>query len=55
MSFYLRADLLNALNYKNLTDVNATIPDVFPDHLQFRTATSPAIPRTFKFSMGFKF
>ncbi|MBS0516904.1 MAG: TonB-dependent receptor [Proteobacteria bacterium] len=53
MIFYLRADLINAMNYKNLIDVTNTYPTYYPVAYN-TTGNISGYPRTFKFSMGFK-
>jgi len=53
MIFYLRADLINAANYKNLIDVTNTYPTYYPVAYN-TTGNISGYPRTFKFSMGFK-
>ncbi len=53
MSFYLRFDVLNAFNYKNLVDVNSTYPTYFPIAYN-PNGNITGFPRTLKFSMGFK-
>ncbi len=52
MSWYLRLDVLNALNYKNLVDVRNTYPTYFPISYN-PTGNITGFPRTFKLSMGF--
>jgi len=53
MIFYLRADLINAANYKNLIDVTNTYPTYYPVAYN-TTGNISGYPRTFKFSMGFR-
>ncbi|MGH8040566.1 MAG: TonB-dependent receptor [Rudaea sp.] len=53
MSWYLRFDVLNALNYKNLVDVNSTYPSYFPISY-ISTGNITGFPRTLKLSIGFK-
>ncbi|WP_347260928.1 TonB-dependent receptor [Rudaea sp.] len=53
MIFYLRADLINAMNYKNLIDVSDTYPTFYPVYYNTKGNIS-GYPRTFKFTMGFK-
>ena len=49
--WYLRLDVINAFNYKNLIDVNTTYPTFYP--LAYNpTGNITGVPRTFKFSMG---
>jgi outer membrane receptor for ferrienterochelin and colicin len=49
--WYLRLDVINAFNYKNLIDVNATYPTFFPISYN-PTGNITGVPRTFKFTMG---
>jgi outer membrane receptor protein involved in Fe transport len=49
--WYLRLDVINAFNYKNLIDVNATYPTFYPIAYN-PTGNITGVPRTFKFSMG---
>lgn len=53
MSWYLRFDVLNALNYKNLVDVNTTYPTYFPISY-VSNGNITGFPRTLKLSIGFK-
>ncbi|WHZ19456.1 MAG: OmpA-related protein [Rhodanobacteraceae bacterium] len=49
--WYLRLDVLNAFNYKNLVDVNSTYPTFYP--ISYVTnGNITGVPRTFKFTMG---
>ena len=49
--WYLRLDVLNAFNYKNLIDVNSMYPTFYP--LSYvTTGNISGVPRTFKFTMG---
>ncbi|MGH8190030.1 MAG: TonB-dependent receptor [Rhodanobacteraceae bacterium] len=49
--WYLRLDILNAFNYKNLIDVTTTYPTFYP--LAYNTTGNIiGVPRTFKFTMG---
>jgi len=49
--WYLRLDILNAFNYKNLIDVGTTYPTYYP--LSYNTTGNiTGVPRTFKFTMG---
>lgn len=49
--WYLRLDVLNAFNYKNLIDVNSMYPTYYP--LSYITnGNITGVPRTFKFTMG---
>lgn len=51
--WYLRLDIINAFNYKNLVDVNSMYPTFYP--LSYVTdGNITGWPRTFKFSMGVK-
>ena len=53
MSLYVRFDVLNALNYKNLSDISTTYPTFYP--LAYITnGNITGVPRTIKLSMGFK-
>ena len=49
--WYLRLDIINAFNYKNLIDVNATYPTFYPIAYN-TTGNITGVPRTFKFTMG---
>ena len=49
--WYLRLDIINAFNYKNLIDVTSTYPTFFPISYN-TTGNITGYPRTFKFSMG---
>lgn len=49
--WYLRLDILNAFNYKNLIDINSMYPTFYP--LSYVTnGNITGVPRTFKFTMG---
>ncbi|MEO7149665.1 MAG: TonB-dependent receptor [Rhodanobacteraceae bacterium] len=48
---YLRLDVLNAFNYKNLVDVNSAYPTYFPISYN-PTGNITGVPRTFKFTVG---
>ncbi|MEO6968244.1 MAG: TonB-dependent receptor [Rhodanobacteraceae bacterium] len=48
---YVRLDVLNVFNYKNLVDVNATFPTYFPIAYN-TTGNISGVPRTFKFTLG---
>ena len=49
--WYLRLDVINAFNYKNLVDVTSTYPTFDPISYN-TTGNITGYPRTFKFSMG---
>ena len=49
--WYLRLDILNAFNYKNLIDVSTTYPTYYPVSYN-TTGNITGVPRTFKFTMG---
>lgn len=48
---YVRLDVLNAFNYKNLVDVNSTYPTYYPVTYN-TTGNITGVPRTFKFTLG---
>ncbi len=48
---YVRLDILNAFNYKNLVDVDSTYPTFFPISYN-TTGNIDGVPRTFKFTAG---
>lgn len=48
---YVRLDVLNAFNYKNLVDVNTTFPTYFPIAYN-TTGNISGVPRTFKVTAG---
>jgi hypothetical protein len=51
VNLYLRLDILNAFNYKNLVDVTSTYPTFYPLYYN-TTGNITGYTRTFKFSMG---
>ena len=49
--WYLRLDILNAFNYKNLIDVSTTYPTYYPVSYN-TTGNITGVPRTIKFTVG---